>query len=141
MVEETALLDGTRKPFYARLVVVSLYYLVAAQDITVLVTMKVHKGGTERTGGRRNATGGRAAIVFFLWVLLILGQLGLFYAVHEETGKLVKSLPRKVRFLETQSFHASPSQVQSSVDIEGDSDTVYADDKRIIHTGPNPLHN
>ncbi|OAY25247.1 hypothetical protein MANES_17G078600v8 [Manihot esculenta] len=103
--------------------------------------MKLDKGSIECTGRRRNVAGGRAAIVFLLWVLLILAQLGLFYAVHEETGKLVKSLPRKVRLLETQSFDAPPSKVQSSMDIEGDPDTVYGDDKRIIHTGPNPLHN
>lgn len=100
--------------------------------------MALPQGGVESRGGRRNA----AAIFFFLWVLLIFAQLGLFYAVHEEPGKLVKSLPRKVRFLETQSFHApQSSQVQSSVGVEGDPQSVYGDDKRIIHTGPNPLHN
>ncbi|KAF2316799.1 hypothetical protein GH714_042140 [Hevea brasiliensis] len=100
-----------------------------------LGAMTLQKGDMESTGGRRNAAGGRAAIVFFLWVLLIFGQLGFFYAVHEETGKLVKSLPRKVRFLDTQPFHApQSSQVHSPVDIEGDPDTVYGDDKRIVHT-------
>lgn len=91
--------------------------------------------------GRRQA-GARAALLL-VWFLLIFAQLGLFFAVHEETGRLFKSqLPRKARFLETNLFHApsssSPAQV---VDIEDNPTTVYGDDKRIIHTGPNPLHN
>ncbi|CAK7326746.1 unnamed protein product [Dovyalis caffra] len=99
-----------------------------------------HKVGVEAARGRRYA-GARAAIIFLFWVLLILAQLGFLLSVHEETGKLVKSLPRKVRFSETQSFHGPPTHDQP-VDIDGrDPDTVYEDDKRIIHTGPNPLHN
>jgi hypothetical protein len=53
----------------------------------------------------------------------------------------VKSLPRKARVFETGSVHASPNQDQP-VNIDGgDPDAVYEDDKRTIHTGPNPLHN
>lgn len=100
--------------------------------------MTTHKEFAE-TAGRKQAKA-RAAIVFLLWVLLILAQLGFFFAVLGEKGKLVKSLPKKARFFDTQSFHAPPSQAQP-VDIEGDSGMVYEYDKRIIHTGPNPLHN
>uniref|UniRef100_A0A6N2MEY3 Uncharacterized protein n=1 Tax=Salix viminalis TaxID=40686 RepID=A0A6N2MEY3_SALVM len=77
----------------------------------------------------------------YSWILFILAQLGFFLAVHEETDKLVKSLPRKARFSETESFHASPNMDQP-VNIDGgDSDSLYEDDKRIVYTGPNPLHN
>ncbi|KAF9677431.1 hypothetical protein SADUNF_Sadunf08G0107000 [Salix dunnii] len=96
--------------------------------------------GVEAARGRRYS-GAKAAIIFLFWILLILAQLGLFIAFgHEETGEQVKSQPRKARFFETQ-FHASPSQDQPSDIDKGDPGTVYEDDKRIIHTGPNPLHN
>ena len=98
------------------------------------------KVGVEAASGRRYS-GAKAAIIFLFWILLIITQLGLFIAFgHEETGELVKSLPRKARFFETQ-FHASPSQDQPSSIDKGDPGAVYEDDKRIIHTGPNPLHN
>lgn len=98
------------------------------------------KVGVAAARGRRYS-GAKAAIIFLFWILLILAQLGLLIAFgHEETGKLVKSLPRKARFFETW-FHAPPSQDQPLDIGKGDPDTVYEDDKRIIHTGPNPLHN
>uniref|UniRef100_A0A6M2E7S6 Uncharacterized protein n=1 Tax=Populus davidiana TaxID=266767 RepID=A0A6M2E7S6_9ROSI len=100
-----------------------------------------HKVGVEAARGRSYVGAARAAIIFLFWILLILAQLGVFLVVHEETDKLVKSLPRKARFFETGSLQASPNQDQP-VNIDGgDPDAVYEDDKRIIHTGPNPLHN
>ncbi|KAJ6431709.1 hypothetical protein OIU84_019064 [Salix udensis] len=99
-----------------------------------------HKVGVEAARDRRYA-GARAAIIFLFWILFILAQSGFFLAVHEETDKLVKSLPRKARFFETESFHASPN-IDQPVNIDGgDSDSVYEEDKRIVYTGPNPLHN
>ncbi|KAH8500624.1 hypothetical protein H0E87_015815 [Populus deltoides] len=96
--------------------------------------------GVAAARGRRYS-GAKAAIIFLFWILFILAQLGLLIAFgHEETGKLVKSLPRKARFFETR-FHAPPSQDQPLDIDKGDPETVYEDDKRIIHTGPNPLHN
>ncbi|KAG5236802.1 CLAVATA3/ESR (CLE)-related protein [Salix suchowensis] len=100
-----------------------------------------YKVGVEAARDRRYA-GARAAIIFLFWILFILAQLGFFLAVHEETDKLVKSLPRKARFFETESFHASPNMDQPVNNIDGgDSDSLYEDDKRIVYTGPNPLHN
>jgi len=100
-----------------------------------------HKVGVEAARGRRYAGAARAAIIFLFLILLILAQLGVFLVVHEETDKPVKSLPRKARVFETGSLHASPNQDQP-VNIDGgDPDALYEDDKRIIHTGPNPLHN
>ncbi|KDP38067.1 hypothetical protein JCGZ_04710 [Jatropha curcas] len=116
--------------------------------------MTVHKGGIVSSSSRNGGPGRvRAAIVvFLLWVILVAAQLGFFYAVHEETGKLViiKSLPRKLKLLEIQSkttsFHVpSPNPVvKSSSSLstkDADGDLTYENDKRIIHTGPNPLHN
>jgi len=100
-----------------------------------------HKVGVEAARARRYAGAARAAIIFLFWILLILAQLGVFLVVHEETDKPVKSLPRKARVFETGSVQASPNQDQP-VNIDGgDPDAVYEDDKRTIHTGPNPLHN
>ncbi|KAK8582984.1 hypothetical protein V6N13_069750 [Hibiscus sabdariffa] len=69
--------------------------------------------------------------VFFLWVILFFSQLGLHFGVHEET----RSSKARVDFdgAATASFHAPPS---SSPQFAGNED-----DKRIVHTGPNPLHN
>ncbi|XWS63935.1 hypothetical protein CRYUN_Cryun06bG0144000 [Craigia yunnanensis] len=96
--------------------------------------------GVKTRGGRYS--GARAA-VFFLWIILIFSQLSLHFAVHEEvssTGQSFRSPPRKARFFDTASFHAPSSSAQFAGN-EGDPDTVYGDDKRIVHTGPNPLHN
>ncbi|KAL9364588.1 hypothetical protein Peur_042461 [Populus x canadensis] len=91
------------------------------------------KVGVAAARGRRYS-GAKAAIIFLFWILFILAQLGLLIAFgHEETGKLVKSLPRKARFFETR-FHAPPSQDQPLDIDKGDPETVYEDDKRIIHT-------
>ncbi|KAK4842768.1 hypothetical protein QYF36_027384 [Acer negundo] len=82
--------------------------------------------------------GGRAAISMFIWVILIFSQLSLVFALlhHDQS---IKSPPRKARFFHStddndESFHAPPN-------MEKDPDSLYEDDKRIIHTGPNPLHN
>ncbi|KAG6764275.1 hypothetical protein POTOM_031738 [Populus tomentosa] len=92
------------------------------------------KVGVAAAARGRRYSGAKAAIIFLFWILLILAQLGLLIAFgHEETGKLVKSLPRKARFFETR-FHAPPSQDQPLDIGKGDPDTVYEDDKRIIHT-------
>ncbi|KAK2635405.1 hypothetical protein Ddye_030197 [Dipteronia dyeriana] len=82
--------------------------------------------------------GGRVAISMFIWVILIFSQLSLVFALlhHDQS---FKSPPRKARFFHStdnddESFHAPPT-------MEKDPDSLYEDDKRIIHTGPNPLHN
>ncbi|WCJ33560.1 CLAVATA3/ESR-RELATED 16 [Euphorbia peplus] len=119
--------------------------------------MTVHKGGNESSICR-----GRRAmfIVLLIWVFLIFAQLVLFNVVRgEREAKSMdmdmdmdmkklsssRSLPRKVRVLATTEsfFHSSSSSAAPSPSsVEGDPESnVYEDDKRIIHTGPNPLHN
>ncbi|XP_041011400.1 CLAVATA3/ESR (CLE)-related protein 16-like [Juglans microcarpa x Juglans regia] len=103
------------------------------------------RGSTARHAGASTA-------IFLLWVVLIFTQISLSFAAahHEDAGgRLFRSPPGKERFFETPTktlFHApssttstTPSQVVAN---NGDlRETLYGDDKRIIHTGPNPLHN
>lgn len=79
------------------------------------------------------------AAVFLLWVILIIfSQLGLYFADHQ-------SLPRKARFFNTSTSASAASSFQapssSASDQVAGNETVYGEDKRIVHTGPNPLHN
>ncbi|XVF02856.1 hypothetical protein REPUB_Repub04eG0210600 [Reevesia pubescens] len=104
--------------------------------------MTIFRGLKTRRG--RYSSGARAAL-FFLWIILIFSQLILHFALHEEASSTdhqsFRSPPRKVRFFDnTASFHA-PSSSSQFAENEGDPDTIYGDDKRIVHTGPNPLHN
>ncbi|KAK8529239.1 hypothetical protein V6N13_102175 [Hibiscus sabdariffa] len=91
-------------------------------------------------------SGGVRAAVFFMCVILICSRLGFHFAVHKEEASTSTSpsstfhLPRKAQFLDTAAFHAPSSLSQFGGD-EFDPHTVYEDDKRIVHTGPNPLHN
>ncbi|XP_030973222.1 CLAVATA3/ESR (CLE)-related protein 16 [Quercus lobata] len=92
-----------------------------------------------------------SSTILLLWVILIFTQISFCLAAHEESGKFNRSPPRKDRFSQTPLFHAPSTSSSSSssttpgqagaATINGDSDTVYGDEKRIIHTGPNPLHN
>ncbi|KAK8567555.1 hypothetical protein V6N13_105515 [Hibiscus sabdariffa] len=91
--------------------------------------MRVFRG--VKTRGCRYSNGGRAA-VFFFWFIFIFSQLGLHFAVHAQQQPFT-SPPRKARFNFDSSayFHGPPSS-----QLAGNED-----DKRIVHTGPNPLHN
>ncbi|XWS69343.1 hypothetical protein CRYUN_Cryun04dG0171100 [Craigia yunnanensis] len=105
----------------------------AAITIELISAMTIFRGVKTR-GGRYS--GARAA-VFFLWIILIFSQLALHFAVHEEdssTDQSFRSPPRKARFFDTASFHAPSSSAQLAGN-EGDPDTVYAHDKRIVNTG------
>lgn len=92
--------------------------------------------------------GVKATIFLFFWVVFIFAGLSNFHStVHGEKGNNQTShcySPRKVRFLmdsTTVSFRASPPTSADPAEAEGPPDNVYGDDKRTIHTGPNPLHN
>lgn len=90
-----------------------------------------------------------SSAILLLWVILIFTQISFCLAAQEESGKFIRSPPRKDRFSQSPLFHAPSTSSSSSTipgqagaaTINGDSDTVYGDEKRIIHTGPNPLHN
>ncbi|KAK9935292.1 hypothetical protein M0R45_022444 [Rubus argutus] len=93
------------------------------------------------------------SLILLLLVILLLSQTttSVFgshnsIAGHESTGRLISSPPRKARFHHRVSFHAplsTPSR-EFFAGIHGGgvpADKLYGDDKRIVHTGPNPLHN
>ncbi|PON98139.1 CLAVATA3/ESR (CLE)-related protein [Trema orientale] len=130
--------------------------------------MQAKEGGTSTigSGGSRRRSSGttagasskpRSAVIFFFFlVILIFTHLGFCLANPDETDQLSGRLsPRKARFLEatttktmkttttttttttTASFRHAPISPapQSTVDM------INGEDKRIVHTGPNPLHN
>ncbi|GMY18616.1 CLAVATA3/ESR (CLE)-related protein 16-like [Fagus crenata] len=104
--------------------------------------MRVPSEGSRARGNTTTTTSSSA--IFLLWVILIFTQISLCFAAdHEETGWFIRSPPRRERFSETPLFHAPSSSISpgQAVATNGDSDTIYGDDKRVIHTGPNPLHN
>lgn len=93
----------------------------------------------------RSATEG---LILLLWIVLILAQTTTSVSVahssisgHESTTtrRLLISTyspPRKARVHGKVWFHA-PSSTPSRDFFAG----VYGEDKRLVHTGPNPLHN
>lgn len=97
---------------------------------------------------RSSATEG---LILLLWVILLLAQtttsvFGSHNSGHESTGRLISSPPRKAPFHHRVSFHAplsTPSrEFFAGIHGGGDpADKLYGEDKRIVHTGPNPLHN
>ncbi|GMI99798.1 CLAVATA3/ESR-RELATED 16 [Hibiscus trionum] len=81
------------------------------------------------------------AALFLLWIILLFSHLGFCFAVAEESShshrRVHRSVwsapPRKVWVFGTANSPQAPS---SSPVFSGNED-----DKRIVHTGPNPLHN
>ncbi|KAK8636778.1 hypothetical protein V6N13_124516 [Hibiscus sabdariffa] len=80
----------------------------------------------------------RVAVVL-LWIILVFSQLGLHFAVHGESSSrhghpsFRSAPPRKVWVFDTASSFPAPS---TSPKFSGNED-----EKRVVHTGPNPLHN
>lgn len=48
------------------------------------------------------------------------------------------TLHRKTHVFETEEVFKPPAGFKIHADV---ADIVYEDDKRVVHTGPNPLHN
>ncbi|GKV47435.1 hypothetical protein SLEP1_g54339 [Rubroshorea leprosula] len=86
----------------------------------------------------RRRYGGVRAAIFLFWVILIFAELSL----HEEKHHHY-TLPRKARgfLINSVSFHAPPPTPPEPPEAADAPNTLYDDDKRVIHTGPNPLHN
>ncbi|CAH8266413.1 unnamed protein product [Arabidopsis lyrata] len=88
---------------------------------------------------RRNGRPPPTTAVFF-WGILIFAQFGFSSSALFATP----SLPRKADpFHEMASFQAPKASVSFTGQRreEENRDDVYKDDKRLVHTGPNPLHN
>ncbi|KAK8657416.1 hypothetical protein V6N13_035657 [Hibiscus sabdariffa] len=84
-------------------------------------------------------TTSKAAVVL-LWIILVFSHLGFHFVVREESSSnrqvhhsLWSAPPRKVRVFDTTNSFQAPS---TSPVFSGNED-----DKRIVRTGPNPLHN
>ena len=114
----------------------------------------------ERTKERRLC--GAKATIFFLWVILVFALISLFLSIHNESSSSSNSSsgsrrssqlirpptppPRRERRSFSRSLFHAPSRTIAAtqpkfVATNSDPDTFYEDDKRVIHTGPNPLHN
>ncbi|KAG5010840.1 hypothetical protein JHK87_019355 [Glycine soja] len=111
----------------------------------------------ERTRERR-LSWARVAI-FFLWVILVFSLISLFFSINNERRTRTRtshSIPPKRRSFSRTLFH-TPSRRTTTTTTKktklvvssknGDdrdphhTTNLYGDEKRIIHTGPNPLHN
>nr|GMD63353.1 CLAVATA3/ESR (CLE)-related protein 17 [Ipomoea batatas]GMD72439.1 CLAVATA3/ESR (CLE)-related protein 17 [Ipomoea batatas] len=97
--------------------------------------MRAPSGEGQRTR-RKGSRSGKIA-VFLVWFLMLSSS-----QLCTEAHSMIQS--RKTRFFSSNSDpnmgHAVGASSSSSVKKNG-SDKVYEDDKRIVHTGPNPLHN
>ncbi|KAF8096284.1 hypothetical protein N665_0313s0050 [Sinapis alba] len=87
-----------------------------------------------------------AASTMFLWGILIFAQFNLSTSAFSPDQYYHQPYPspRKVGlFHKTASFQSPRASVSftSQRQEEENRDDVYKDDKRFVHTGPNPLHN
>ncbi|CAN7044107.1 hypothetical protein BRARA_K00778 [Brassica rapa] len=97
---------------------------------------------------RRRRRKRAAPSTMLLWGILIFGQFGLssssvLSSPHQYHHQSYPSSRKAGPFHETSSTQ-SPSTSLSFTDPhreEENRDDVYKDDKRLVHTGPNPLHN
>ncbi|CAH8384245.1 unnamed protein product [Eruca vesicaria subsp. sativa] len=97
----------------------------------------------EHAKGRRRQP---AASIMFLWGILIFAQFSVSSSAlsPDQYYHQPYTSPRKVGpFYKTASFHpprASMSFTSQHREAEN-RDDVFKEDKRFVHTGPNPLHN
>ncbi|CAH2045894.1 unnamed protein product [Thlaspi arvense] len=95
---------------------------------------------------RRRRKRATTACTVFLWGILIFAQIGLSSSALSPDQYYHQSYPspRKAGpFHETASFRSPRASVSFTGPRreEENRDDVYKDDKRLVHTGPNPLHN
>ncbi|KZV19538.1 Clavata3/esr-related 16 [Dorcoceras hygrometricum] len=88
----------------------------------------------------------RARIIVFSLAFLLISTLQVCLTFAEKIDNIsnpVKWSPaRKSRFFKTASYHARTSGPSSQMaGIHPKNDDFYDEEKRLIHTGPNPLHN
>lgn len=112
----------------------------------------------ERTRERR-LSWARVAI-FFLWVILVFSLISLFFSMDNQssTTKTITTTttthsirpfpPLPKRHSLTRALFHTPSTTTTTTTTSTTQKTkldphhtTYGDDKRLIHTGPNPLHN
>ncbi|CAA7043634.1 unnamed protein product [Microthlaspi erraticum] len=112
----------------------------------VLGNEQEYKERTRRRRRRRRRAATNTASTVFLWGILILAKFGLSsssalspdqYYYHQSYSSPRKAGP----FHETVPFQSPKASVSFTGREEENRDDVYKDDKRLVHTGPNPLHN
>jgi heme/copper-type cytochrome/quinol oxidase subunit 3 len=96
------------------------------------------------------------ASIFLLWVMFVFALfITLFFTINNETNnnnnsiRLLRQQQQHRTFNKALLFHATPSRKRTRTNhhqhVQGGylpkKSTIYVDDKRLIHTGPNPLHN
>uniref|UniRef100_A0A7C9DPQ5 CLAVATA3/ESR (CLE)-related protein 17 n=1 Tax=Opuntia streptacantha TaxID=393608 RepID=A0A7C9DPQ5_OPUST len=88
-------------------------------------------------------------MVFFIWVVLILLHLNAIVAMEaidedrqtsQQWQPSISSTQKSIRF-NTVGQSSSRLEDISPAPFEGNGRMFYDEDKRIVHTGPNPLHN
>lgn len=83
-------------------------------------------------------------LIYTIWVLIFLAQVTfLYYITHPgHHYSLQQPQPRKLLVhhdvVNNPAVHSSQAYHQPG---DADLDTIYEEDKRKVHTGPNPLHN
>ncbi|KAL2518853.1 Uncharacterized protein Adt_15100 [Abeliophyllum distichum] len=89
----------------------------------------------------------RIAVSSF-WLLLIFSRICLSSSEKiSKTAAGSRWFPaRKAGFFDTATYHTEassprPSQIVSPEKNENSPDKLYEEEKRLVHTGPNPLHN
>ncbi|CAI9785452.1 unnamed protein product [Fraxinus pennsylvanica] len=82
-----------------------------------------------------------------LWLLLIFSEICLSSSekISKTAGSSRLFPARKARVFDTVvAYHeeaTSPSQIVSPETNGSSSNKLYEEEKRLVHTGPNPLHN
>lgn len=87
-----------------------------------------------------------ASFLVFSLAFLLISALEVCLSSAEKSDDISSSLKlspaRKSRFFETAPYYArtsSPSSQMAGIDPKNED--LYEEEKRLIHTGPNPLHN
>uniref|UniRef100_A0A1J3HGZ5 CLAVATA3/ESR (CLE)-related protein 16 n=1 Tax=Noccaea caerulescens TaxID=107243 RepID=A0A1J3HGZ5_NOCCA len=102
---------------------------------------------TRRRRRRRRRAATNTASTVFLWGILIFAKFGLSSSSAlspDQYHYQSSSSPRKAGpFHETVPFQSPKASTSFTGPRrqEENRDDVYNDDKRLVHTGPNPLHN
>ncbi|CAH8308463.1 unnamed protein product [Eruca vesicaria subsp. sativa] len=88
----------------------------------------------QREGQGKKSRRWDMTFIYFFFFLVVIFQIGLSSSsasVDSRRHFLVSSPPRKTMVYATAPFRGALKS----------EDNIYGDDKRVVHTGPNPLHN
>jgi len=161
---------GSRRHLFLCTFMVALWvfwscYTLCVSDTSTATAMI---GFRERERTRERRLSWARLAIFFLWVILVFSLISLFFSMDKEskttrttsttttrtrtrTSHLLKRRSFTRTLFHTPSRSATTSTGTSSssythqkpkvVELDPHHTTLYGDDKRIIHTGPNPLHN